>query len=69
VGWAHYVDVYYGTSSTNMTLYWNKRRVAPNTTVSVTLPSMARGTYYWKVVSRTAANKTTTGPVWSFYVP
>jgi hypothetical protein len=69
VAWAHYVDVYYGTSSTNMTKYWDKKRVAPNTTISVTLPTLPRGTYYWKVVSRTAANKTSTGPVWSFAAP
>ena len=69
VAWAHYVDVYYGTSATNMTLYWNKRRVAPNTTISVTLPALPRGTYYWKVVSRTPANRTSSGPVWSFATP
>jgi hypothetical protein len=69
VAWAHYVDVYYGRSPTTMSLYWNRRRVAPNTTVSVTLPTLARGTYYWQVVSRTAANKISTGPVWSFAAP
>jgi hypothetical protein len=69
VQWAHYIDVYYGTSSTSLILYKNRVRVAPNSTISVTLPTLARGTYYWKVVARTAANKTSTGPVWSFAVP
>jgi hypothetical protein len=69
VRWAHYVDVYYGRSSTSMTLYKNKMKVNPNTTVSVTLPTLSSGTYYWKIVSRTAANLTTTSATWSFYVP
>ena len=69
VRWAHYVDVSYGPSSTNMTLYRNRMRVNPNTTVSVTLPTLAPGTYYWRVVARTAANLTSTGSVWSFRVP
>jgi PLD-like domain len=69
VTWAHYVDVYYGTSPTSLTLYWNKRRVAPNTTISVTLPTLPRGTYYWKAVARTPANKISIGPVWSFATP
>jgi hypothetical protein len=69
VAWAHYVDVYYGRSPTSLSLYWNRRRVAPNTTISVKLPTLSRGTYYWKVVARTAANKTSTGPVWSFATP
>jgi phosphatidylserine/phosphatidylglycerophosphate/cardiolipin synthase-like enzyme len=69
VKWAHYVDVYYGTSSTSLTLYRSRMRVNPNTTVSVTLPTLSPRTYYWRVVARTAANLTTTGSVWSFRVP
>jgi hypothetical protein len=69
VRWAHYVDVYYGTSSTSLTLYRSRMRVNPNTTVSVTLPTLAPRTYYWRVVARTAANLTSTGSVWSFRVP
>jgi phosphatidylserine/phosphatidylglycerophosphate/cardiolipin synthase-like enzyme len=69
VTWAHYVDVYYGTSSTSLSLYRNRMRVTSNSTVSVALPALAPRTYYWKVVTRTAANKTNTGAVWSFRVP
>jgi PLD-like domain len=69
VKWAHYVDVYVGTSSTNMTLIRNRMRVSPNTTVTIELPTLAPGTQYWRVVARTAANRTSTGPVWSFRVP
>jgi hypothetical protein len=69
VKWAHYVDVYYGTSTSSMTLYRNRMRVQPNTTVNVTLPELASGTYYWRVVSRTAANLTSTGSTWSFRIP
>ena len=69
VQWAHYVDVYYGTSSTSLTLYRSRIRVNPNTTVTVTLPALPPRTYYWRVVARTAANLTNTGPIWSFRVP
>jgi phosphatidylserine/phosphatidylglycerophosphate/cardiolipin synthase-like enzyme len=69
VQWAHYVDVFYGTSSTNMTKYRDRMRVQPNTTITVALPTLAPGTYYWKIVSRTAANKWNTGSTWSFRVP
>lgn len=68
VQWAHYLDVYYGKAPTALTLF-SKRRVASNSTVSVTLPTLPRGTYYWRVVARTVANKTSAGPVWSFRVP
>ena len=68
VKWAHYVDVYYGRSATSMTLYKSRMRVSPNTTVSVPLPTLSSGTYYWKVVSRTAANLTSAGSTWSFAV-
>jgi hypothetical protein len=69
VRWAHYVDVYYGRSSTSLTLYRSRMRVNPNTTVSVTLPTLSSGTYYWRVISRTAANLTSTGATWWFRVP
>lgn len=68
VKWAHYVDVYVGTSSTNMTLIRNRMPVTPNSTVTVQVPALASGTHYWRVVARTAANKTSTGAVWSFAV-
>ena len=69
VQWAHYVDVYYGTSTSNLTLFRNRMRVNSNSTVSVTLPTLTHRTYYWRVVARTAANRTSTGPIWSFRIP
>jgi hypothetical protein len=68
VQFAHYVDVYYGTSPSNLTLYTNNMKVNCNSTVNVTLPTLPPGTYYWKVVARTAANKTSTGSTYSFQV-
>jgi phosphatidylserine/phosphatidylglycerophosphate/cardiolipin synthase-like enzyme len=68
VQWAHYVDVYYGRSSTAMSKYKDRMRVASNGTVNVKLPVLAAGSYYWRVVARTAAAKTSTGPIWSFRV-
>lgn len=67
--WAHYVDVYYGRTSTSMTKYRSRMRVPSNSTVRVTLPALAAGSYYWRIVARTAADKTSTGPIWSFLVP
>jgi phosphatidylserine/phosphatidylglycerophosphate/cardiolipin synthase-like enzyme len=69
VKWAHYIDLYYGQSSTAMIKYQDRMPVASNHTVNVTLPVLAAGSYYWRVVARTAANKTSTGPIWSFRVP
>jgi hypothetical protein len=69
VKWAHYVDVYFGSSSTNLTLIKNRMHVRSNSTVTVELPALTSGTYYWRVVARTAANRTSTGSVWSFRVP
>jgi phosphatidylserine/phosphatidylglycerophosphate/cardiolipin synthase-like enzyme len=69
VKWAHYVDVYVGSSSTNMTAVRTRMRVSSNTTIVVPLSGLPSGTHYWRVVARTAANRTSTGPVWSFQVP
>ena len=64
--WAHRADVYFGTSSTPPLLASNVS-VSPNTTKTYTLPTLAPGTkYYWRVVSKTMANKTTSGPVYAF---
>jgi phosphatidylserine/phosphatidylglycerophosphate/cardiolipin synthase-like enzyme len=63
--WAHQADVYFGTSSAPP-LYTHVG-VSPNTTKKLTITGLASGTtYYWKVVSKTMANKTAGGPVWSF---
>jgi phosphatidylserine/phosphatidylglycerophosphate/cardiolipin synthase-like enzyme len=63
--WAHAADVYFGTSS-NPPLVAHVA-VTPKSTASYTLPTLTRGrTYYWRIVSRTMANKTKAGPVWEF---
>jgi phosphatidylserine/phosphatidylglycerophosphate/cardiolipin synthase-like enzyme len=70
VQWAHYVDIYVRPTSSDVNVYQSlKRRVTPNSTVNVTLPALAPGSYYWRVIARTAANLTSTGPRWSFRVP
>jgi len=70
VKWAHYVDVYLGTSSNPTTRIRQNMLVSPNTNVSVPVSGLTAGvTYYWKVVARTAALKTSTGSTWSFQLP
>jgi hypothetical protein len=40
---------------------------SPSEVHSFSLPPLSAGTtYYWKIVSKTMANKTATGPIWSF---
>lgn len=64
--WAHAADIYFGTSSAPP-LVARDVRVTPNTTASYALPTLQAGrTYYWKIVSKTMANKTAAGPVRSF---
>jgi phosphatidylserine/phosphatidylglycerophosphate/cardiolipin synthase-like enzyme len=66
--WAHRADVYFGTTSTPP-LYQAGVAVSPGA-VSVkkfTIAGLAAGrTYYWRVVSKTMAGKSTSGPTWSF---
>ena len=69
VQWAHYVDVSYGRSASALRPYRTRMRVPSNSTVTVTLPALTAGTYYWRVVARTAANITSTGPIWWFRRP
>jgi hypothetical protein len=69
VKWAHYVDVYYGGSPTALIKYRDRMRVASNSTINVVLPALTVGSYYWRVVVRTAADRISTGPTWSFLVP
>ena len=64
--WAWKADVYFGTTS-NPPLFASNVAVSPNSTAKYTLPTLTAGrTYYWKIVSKTIANKTAAGPVWSF---
>lgn len=69
--WAHYYDIYFGKSS-SPPLYASNQHLGPSATSttyqSYTIPVTlsANTTYCWKIVSKTAANKTTSGTVWSF---
>jgi phosphatidylserine/phosphatidylglycerophosphate/cardiolipin synthase-like enzyme len=66
--WAHKADVYFGTSATPPLVSAN-RTVSPNGTATYAVSGLTSGvTYYWKVVSKTMANKTATGSTWSFTV-
>src|SRR5262245_52777713 len=79
--WAHIYDVYFGTTSNPPRLAQNVDSVTctgsngckagPSLTTSdnqyFTLPALQPGTtYYWKIVSKTAAMLEKAGPVWSF---
>jgi phosphatidylserine/phosphatidylglycerophosphate/cardiolipin synthase-like enzyme len=64
--WAHKADVYFGTSS-NPPLVARDVPVTPKSTATYALPPLAAGhTYYWKIVSKTMANKTRSGSIRSF---
>ena len=64
--WAWKADVYFGTTPDPPLLAANVS-VSANTTKKYALPTLTAGrTYYWKIVSKTMANKTATGPVWSY---
>jgi phosphatidylserine/phosphatidylglycerophosphate/cardiolipin synthase-like enzyme len=68
--WAHNYDIYFGTSSTPPLLAANVN-LGPSATASAYVkyptPRLVAGTtYYWRVVSKTMANATAEGPVWSF---
>jgi phosphatidylserine/phosphatidylglycerophosphate/cardiolipin synthase-like enzyme len=68
--WAHVYDIYFGRSSTPP-LYLADRNLGPSLSTSqnqgYTLPSLSPNTtYYWRIVSKTAAGKTKAGPTWSF---
>jgi hypothetical protein len=64
--WAHRADVYLSTSSAPA-LYLRDVSVSPNGTKKLTVTGLVAGTtYYWRIVSKTMAGRTATGPVWSF---
>ena len=70
--WAHKYDVYLGTSPGALNRIVTDQNLGPSEWVghfkSVGVPfSLQPGTtYYWRVDSRTMANQTTTGQLWSF---
>jgi phosphatidylserine/phosphatidylglycerophosphate/cardiolipin synthase-like enzyme len=68
--WAHVYDVYFGTNP-NPPLFAANQALGPSATTSqnqtFALPALTGGTtYYWKIMSKTAANLTKTGDTWSF---
>jgi phosphatidylserine/phosphatidylglycerophosphate/cardiolipin synthase-like enzyme len=68
--WAHYYDVYFGTSSTPPRIVVGKRLGPSQTSTqcqTYTVSGLApHTTYFWRIVSKTAAGKSATGTVWSF---
>jgi regulation of enolase protein 1 (concanavalin A-like superfamily) len=71
--WAHKYDIYLGTTSTltSANLVAADLELGPSESPSsyrtFTTAALQPGTtYYWQVVSKTMANKTAAGPVWSF---
>jgi phosphatidylserine/phosphatidylglycerophosphate/cardiolipin synthase-like enzyme len=63
--WAHKADIYFGTSSSPQ-LFKKDYAVSPNSTATITISNLAaHQTYYWKIVSKTMANKTASGAVWT----
>ena len=68
--WAHNYDIYFGTTP-NPPLLEADKHLGPSQYSTdyryYPLPQLQPGTvYYWKVVSKTMANLTAAGPVWSF---
>ncbi len=66
--WAHRADVYFGTSSTPP-LHQAGVAVSPGLTTvkKFTISGLTPGrTYFWRVVSKTMAGKSASGPTWSF---
>jgi phosphatidylserine/phosphatidylglycerophosphate/cardiolipin synthase-like enzyme len=64
--WAHKADIYFGTTP-DPPLVARDVAVTPKTTATYALPTLTPGrTYYWRIVSKTMANKTKSGSVWSF---
>jgi phosphatidylserine/phosphatidylglycerophosphate/cardiolipin synthase-like enzyme/regulation of enolase protein 1 (concanavalin A-like superfamily) len=68
--WGQLYDIYLGTSP-NPPLLATDQKLGPSQSStdyrSYALPTLLPGTtYYWKIVSKTMAYLTATGPVWSF---
>jgi regulation of enolase protein 1 (concanavalin A-like superfamily)/HKD family nuclease len=71
--WAHNYDIYFGTSTTpplylaDQNLGPDDPSKSPKQLESIALPTLVSGTtYYWRIVSKTMANLSKTGPTWSF---
>ncbi len=70
--WGQKYDIYLGTSTTPPRVVANDQ-LGPSTTSTTyqhyTFSLASHTTYHWYVVSKTMANKTAVGPVWSFTTP
>jgi len=69
--WAHIYDIYFGTDPAAMTALATGQALGPSETTtqkqSFLLPALQTGTtYYWRIVSKTAALLEKSGPIWSF---
>jgi phosphatidylserine/phosphatidylglycerophosphate/cardiolipin synthase-like enzyme len=69
--WAHNYDIYFGTSSPPPLLAANQNLGPDDPTApsqqKFALPTLQPGTtYYWQIVSKTMANQTKAGSIWSF---
>lgn len=70
--WGQKYDIYLGTSSTPPRIVANDQLGPSKTSTTYqryTLSLASGTTYYWYIVSKTMANKTAKGPVWSFTTP
>jgi phosphatidylserine/phosphatidylglycerophosphate/cardiolipin synthase-like enzyme len=68
--WAHVYDIYLGTS-TSPPLFAQNLELGPSASTSqmqqLVVSNLAPGTtYYWRVVSKTMANRTATSSLWMF---
>ena len=67
--WAHFYDIYLGTTTNPPLIAGNMQIGSPDAGVmeTFTVNNLVAGTtYYWRVVGKTYAQLSTSGPVWSF---
>jgi phosphatidylserine/phosphatidylglycerophosphate/cardiolipin synthase-like enzyme len=67
--WAHFYDIFLGTSSTPPLFAGNLQLGSPQPGVveTFTVSNLQPGTtYYWRIVAKTWAQVTKSGPTWSF---
>jgi hypothetical protein len=67
--WAHKYDLYLGTNPSSLPLIAADvatGSIEGGVTETHTVPVAAGTTYYWRIVGKTMADRTATGPTWSF---
>jgi hypothetical protein len=68
--WSHKYDIYFGTNANPPLLASNVSLGSVDNGITETysqLPPLQEGTkYYWRIVGKTMADKTASGPVWNF---